>query len=211
MKHLKNIGGIMLVLCLSIFSITSFFSPGFFSMHDDTQITRVFEMNKSLSEGIFPVRWVSDLGYGYGYPIFNFYSPFPYYLGGIFNLLGLNVLLATKAVFIIGILSSGLFAYLFVKSFLGKNAALVSAIAYIYFPYHAANIYIRGALGELYGYALLPLIFWGFYKLHYLSSNNQFLSKSLIFAVTSVSLALVITSHNLSAFMLLLFLAVFNQ
>lgn len=208
MKSIRKSCGVILVLILSFFSIIPFFSPGFFPMHDNTQITRVFEMGRSLSDGMFPVRWVSDLGYGYGYPIFNFYSPFPYYLGGIINFLGLDSLLATKIIFVIGILVSGLTAYLFVKSFLGKTAALVSAISYIYFPYHAVNIYVRGDLGELFGYAFLPMVFWGLYKIHY-SYKKDFLENNLILIVTSVSLALTILSHNLSAYMLVIFLAIF--
>lgn len=206
MKKLINVLPVFLVLLMSLFSIIPFFSPGFYSMHDDTQVSRIFEMEKSLLDGQFPVRWVNDLGYGYGYPIFNFYSPFPYYAGGLIILLGINSLLATKTVFAAGILISGMFMYLFVKSFLGKSAGFVSAIIYVYFPYHAVNIYVRGALDELYGYAFLPLFFWGMYKIYYLSrvkSYGKIYLKYII--ISSLGLGLIIISHNLTALMLSVF------
>ncbi len=96
MKLLKLIFPIIVVVALSYFAIKPLFIPGFFPIHDDTQVARVFEMSKSLKDGMFPVRWVSDLGYGYGYPIFNFYAPLAYYVGALFQLVGFNALAATK-------------------------------------------------------------------------------------------------------------------
>ena len=34
-----------------------------FPIHDDTQVARVYEMGKALSDSMFPVRWVEDLGF----------------------------------------------------------------------------------------------------------------------------------------------------
>src|SRR5258706_6997293 len=96
MKNFKKLLPVIIVLLLSFWAIRPLLNSGFFPMHDDTQVARVFEMKKSLNDGMFPVRWVADLGYGYGYPIFNFYAPFAYYLGGFLNLVGLNALAATK-------------------------------------------------------------------------------------------------------------------
>ena len=88
MHFLKKYYGLLIVLALSFWAIKPLFISGFFPMHDDTQVARVFEMGKMLKEGTFPVRWVPDLGYGYGYPLFNFYAPLAYYVGGFFMLLG---------------------------------------------------------------------------------------------------------------------------
>jgi len=194
----------------SIFSVLPFFHAGFFPMHDDTQVARVYEMGKALSDGVFPVRWVKDLGYGYGYPIFNFYSPLPYYIGGTLALLGFDALLATKITFVIGILVSAVAMYFLAERFFGKKIGVLASLLYLYFPYHAVNIYVRGALGELFAYAFLPLVFLGFFKIHYAKINAHPL-KSIISSalLSSISIALVILSHNLSAFMLFLFIAIF--
>src|SRR3989338_6324726 len=112
MRFLKSNYGLFLVLILSFWAIKPLLIPGFFPMHDDTQVARVFEMGKMLGSGVFPVRWVPDLGYGYGYPIFNFYAPLAYYIGGAFILLGFDALLATKLMMILGILLASVFMYL---------------------------------------------------------------------------------------------------
>jgi uncharacterized membrane protein len=76
---------LLLLLCSLVFlQVRHLFADGFYPMHDDTQVSRVVVMGRALIHGQFPVRWVSDLGYGYGYPLFNFYGPLPYYVGGFF-------------------------------------------------------------------------------------------------------------------------------
>lgn len=195
---------LFLYFILSVFAILPFFASGFFTVHDDTQVARIYVMAKSLSDGMFPVRWVQDLGYGFGYPIFNFYSVFPYYLGGIFVNFGLDVLLATKTVFIIAIIFSGISMFLLVKNFFGKTAGLVSAITYLYFPYHAVNTYIRGDLAEIFAYAFLPLVFLGFFKIHEKEGSAKF---NII--ISSAALSAVIISHNLSFVMAFLFVFLF--
>ncbi len=207
MKQLLNRWGLAVVLILSIPTILPLFHPGFFPMHDDTQVARVFEMGKALKDGMFPVRWVADLGYGYGYPIFNFYAPLPYYIGGFLTLIGVDALLSTKIVFGFGVLLSGVTMYWFVRSFLGTVPALVASILYVYFPYHAVNIYVRGALSEFYAYAFLPLVFLGLFKIHNVGNEKKSFVVTIPWIIlTAVSVAFVIISHNLSAYMLFFFL-----
>jgi len=176
-------------------------------MHDDTQVARVYEMGKALKDGMFPVRWVQDLGYGFGYPIFNFYSPLPYYIGGFLTLIGFDALLATKIVFIIGIILAGFSMHFFIRGFTGGMAAILAGVLYLYFPYHAVNIYVRGNLDELFSYALLPLVFLGFYKIFYIVQEKPLLRNNIQWIIfSSITLALVVLSHNLSSFMLLIFI-----
>ncbi len=191
-----------LILIISVITFLPFFQKGFFSIHDDTQVARVYEMGKELKRGVFPVRWVEDLGYGYGYPIFNFYSPFPYYIGGILNILGFNALISTKLVFILAIILSGMSMFILVKDLFGTLSGIVSSVVYLYFPYHALNIYVRGDLDELWAYSFIPLVFFGMMKI-FKTHNVRW---SLI---TSIFLFLVIISHNLTSFMLLFFLLIF--
>ena len=152
-------------------------------MHDDTQPSRVQQMAKALSHGQFPVRWVPDLGYGYGYPLFNFYAPLPYYVGALFNLLGFEIITATKLMFLVGILLSAFTMFLLVSRFAGNYAGLTGSMLYLYAPYHAANIYVRGAVGEYYAYAFLPLVLLGVFKRNIL--------------IGSLGLAAVLLSHNI--------------
>lgn len=158
-------------------------------MHDDTQPARVFSMAQELSQGIFPVRMVGSLGYGYGYPLFNFYAPLPYYLGAVFYLTGLDLIVATKIMFAVGIIFSGLFMYKLAKEIAGDIYGIVISVFYLYAPYHAVNIYVRGALGEYFAFAFLPLYVLGIYRLF--KNDKNYLIPGVL------GLAGIFLSHNI--------------
>lgn len=230
MDLIRKNWGLLLILTFSLLILSRIFHQGFFAVHDDTQPARIFEMSKSLKDGLFPVRWTNDLGFGYGYPIFNFYAPLPYYIGSIFNLIGFGAITSAKIMFGIAVLSAGIGMYLFIRTFLGELPALASSVIYLFYPYFAINLFIRGAVGEYYAYSLLPYIFWGLFKIYYLYKNppqsqlknivskrNPPLDKGgsggilslRIILFSSLALAALILSHNLSVYMLGLLLIIF--
>lgn len=207
MNILKRLLFPFLIILLTSITFLPLSHSGFFAFHDNAQVERVFEMNIALVDKSFPVRWVPDLGYGYGYPIFNFYGPLPYYLGGIIMFAGFDALLATKIMFGIGILISGVAMFYLTKRHFGTAAGVASAVVYAYFPYHAVNIYVRGAVDEFFAYAFMPLVLLGLFQLFDLK-KTKLISRSSVKLILSLSLGifLVAVSHNLSIFMLLILL-----
>lgn len=186
---------ILFVLLLSTLSVRPLFTEGFFHVHDDTQVVRVYEMGKALRDGYFPVRWVKDLGYGYGYPLFNFYAPLSYYTGGLFYFFGFNALFATKLTIILGIYLSGVCMYFAAKEIWGEIGGIVSALFYVYAPFHAVDIYVRGDVAEFFAYSLIPLLLYGLWN-YYKTQKYRYV------VVTIVGYAFIILSHNLTAFMI---------
>ena len=75
--------------------------PGFYAMHDDLQVMRLFEMNRCFENGQIPCRWAPDLGQNYGQPLFNYYSAFPYYLGEAVHLVGFSFINTVKLLFLL--------------------------------------------------------------------------------------------------------------
>jgi hypothetical protein len=199
---------ILILLILSLFTIAPLFKAGFFPIHDDTQIQRVFEMKKALADGMFPVRWVEDLGYGYGYPIFNFYAPLAYYIGGLLALTGLDALNATKIMLGLGIILSGITMYFFAKEFWGRLGGLISGTLYLFAPYHAIDIYVRGDFAEVWAYVFIPLVFLGIYKVHRHCETTKWRS-NLWIIISALSFAGIITSHNLTAMMITPFIILY--
>lgn len=185
----KNFIAIIIILFLSYWAVKPLFINGYFPMHDDTQILRVYTLAKELKSGIFPVRIVSLLGYGYGYPIFNFYAPLPYYFGAFAYILGFELILATKIMFTVGIIASAFFMFFLAKEMGTITIALAASVFYLYAPYHAVNIYVRGAVGEYFAYAFLPLYVLGMYRL--LNGGKNFLIPSVI------GLSAIFLSHNI--------------
>jgi hypothetical protein len=161
MKHINRLFGLCIVIILSYWLVRPLLSHGYFPMHDDTQVARVVVMGRALGQGQFPVRWVSDLGYGYGYPIYNFYGPLPYYVGGGLYAGGVDSVIATKIMFGIGVLLASITFYFLLEDVFGTLAAITGTILFTYAPYHALDIYIRGAVGEYWAIAFLPLLLLG--------------------------------------------------
>ncbi len=192
---------LLFVLIVSVGAILPLFSHYFFPMHDDTQVARVFEMKTALVDGMFPVRWSSELGFGFGYPLFTFYAPLAYYIGGAIALIGFNALLATKIMIGIIMLIAGISMYFFAREYFNKPSAVASSILYVFAPYHALDLYVRGDISELLAYGLLPFLFFCFSRLALFQKNFVY--------IAGISYALLIISHNLTAFELTPFLAIF--
>lgn len=168
-----------------------FVSP-LFTHHDDVQIIRLFEMDKCIKDGQIPCRWVPDLGGLYGYPLFNYYAPLPYYFGEIFNWLTNNLITSVKIMFISAFVGSFVFMYLLARKFFGQLGASLAAIFYAFAPYHAVDFYVRGAMGEMWGLMFFPALFWALVRL---SEQTNIINVLL----SGILIATLITAHNLSA------------
>jgi hypothetical protein len=158
-KHRFFIPILLFVLIIPAFAFL--LRPGiYWNMHDDMQLIRQLEMEKCLYDGQIPCRWTPDLGYGYGYPLFNFYPPLPYFVGQIFRFAGSTFVAAVKDTAILQIIFSGFAMYLLASSLFGPVGGLLSGLFYTYAPYHAVDIYVRGAMDEAWAAVFFPLIFY---------------------------------------------------
>lgn len=97
-KPIKQIKYWYLILIILIIpSVLFFFTKGtYWLMHDDMQMVRQLELEKCLTDGQIPCRWTPDLGFGYGYPLFNFYPPLPYIVGQTFRFIGFSFMQTVK-------------------------------------------------------------------------------------------------------------------
>jgi len=175
----------LLILILAVWPL---FVSGYFTHHDNLQIMRVFEMKKCFQDFQIPCRWVPDMGYGYGFPLFNYYAPFVYYLGAVLSFV-FGYIVSVKILFLLTFALSFFGIYLLVKEFFGFWAAFVSAVLFTYAPYRALDVYVRGDLAEIFSISLIPFIFYFVYKLSQKQDRRYFFG-----LVTSLSSFLL--SHN---------------
>lgn len=115
-------------------------------------------MRRCLEDFQIPCRWVPDMGFGNGFPLFNYYGVLPYYIGAVLSYF-FGYLGAAKALFLIPLIVGGLSMYFLGKEVFGKTGGLVSAVLYMFAPYRALDSYVRGAIAESFGIALVPLMF----------------------------------------------------
>lgn len=195
----------LIIFLASLFASRDLFRPGYFPMHDDLQVGRLYQMDLCIKDGQFPCRWVPDMGYSYGYPLFNYYPPFPYYLGEVFHLVGLSYIDSVKLLFIVGFLVSGILMFLFTRKLWGDWGGLLSAVLYLWAPYHSLDVYVRGALNEFWALAFLPGIFWAMTEI-----IEKKKPKAKNIALLALFFALLLLSHNLMALVFAPPLAVFG-
>ena len=70
---------------MSVPLILPYFKSGFFPTHDgEWAVVRLAEMYREIKDFQFPARFSGYLNFEYGYPLFNFAYPMPYYFGLIF-------------------------------------------------------------------------------------------------------------------------------
>lgn len=186
----------IVVILLTIPTFFTLLRPGFFYMQDDLQAFRLHQMDKCFQDLQFPCRWVPDAGYQYGYPLFNYYPPSVYYLGELIHLLGFQFMDAVKILFILGFITSSIFMFLLLRSFLSNWASLVGTVLYTYTPYKAVEAYVRGAMSEFWSLSIFPLLFW--------SSLRLIQTKKKIYLLWfSLSLGLLLITHNLMSLIFL--------
>lgn len=193
---LKELLPFLIVILLVVPALLPLFKSGLFTMHDDEQIARLFDLHAALQAFHIPPRIVPNIGFGYGYPFFNFYPPFAYYVGEIFHLIGFGYIDSMKLMLGTGYMLSAVFMYIFAREFFGKLGGVVAAVAYTYVSYHAVDVYVRGAFAEFFAFVFIPLIFWSVYKL---SKTQSF----KYICIGSVAFTCLILSHNLIAIMTL--------
>ena len=156
---------IALILIFALIVISPLLQPGYFwGAHDARHDAYfIFQYDKSVQDGIWFPRWSPDWTFGYGYPFFIVYGPLATFVGELFHhFLGLGFEASVKAVLALSIVVSGFAMYGFVRSWLGRNAGLVAAVAFMAIPYHLVDVYVRAALAESVALAFLPLALWGF-------------------------------------------------
>lgn len=161
--------------------------------HDlHAHMARAVGMSKELSEGQIPPLVVSNFANGFGYAWNLFYPPLAPYIMAIIQIFVFNYVNALRVLIILSIIIAGLSMFKLLEEITSnKFTALTGAIIYMCSPYILTDIYIRMSVGEILGYAFLPLLFIGIYNLFEKNGN-----KHMLITIGAVSILL---SHNISA------------
>src|SRR5437868_3540157 len=126
------LGIIFFSIVISIPLIAPYFHSGYFPTHDgEWAVVRLSEMFREVRDLQIPPRFSENLNFGYGYPLFNFAYPFPYYLALIIHLLGFGFINSIKIIFASSIPLSAFFMF-YASRNIWKNdfAGIVSSVLY---------------------------------------------------------------------------------
>jgi hypothetical protein len=120
-------------------------------------VYRLVELERAAGQGVLFPRWLPDLGYGFGFPLFNYYAPLSYYLLLALRGFGLPVVAALQFGYALALVAISLGVFLWARAIFGSIAGLVAAFAAVYAPYVLYDALHRGVLAELWGLAFLAL------------------------------------------------------
>lgn len=185
---------LLVLLILIVPTFVRMVRPGIFSTQD-FHFFRLLEFDKCVQNLEIPCRWAPDAGLGYGEPLFNFYTQLPYVFGELFHIIGFQLIDSLKISFVFSLIFSGISMYILASKLWGnKLAALVSSIVYVYAPYRAVDVWVRGALPEAMSFIFFPLILFFLDK----SIEEKGIRNKLLLGLM---MALSILNHNLSFLM----------
>lgn len=128
---------------------------------------RLLELEQALRHGVLFPRWLPDMGYGYGFPLFHYYPPLSYYLLLPLRAVGMSTAAAYLIGYALALLLTGVGVYLWLRDFQpppdrsgSQLAGITAAAAAACAPYILINVYHRGAYAEAWGVAWLSLSLW---------------------------------------------------
>lgn len=158
---------------------------------------RLYAHDLTVRQGILYPRWIPQLALGYGYPLFNYYPPLASYTAETLHLFGLGFAEAIKATLFIAILIALFGAYALGRElFRGEHSeiavGLLTAVAFVFFPYFLYDLYQRGAMAEALALGLLPWLVWSLHRVLRQPNLSAFLLTALFFALLALA-------HSLTA------------
>lgn len=163
---------------------------------------RLYALDLAIRGGSLWPRWLSDMGFGYGFPVFNFYGPLIYYVGELFHIAGIGFLDTLRTLIGLGFVLPAWAFYFFARRRLEAPGALIGALIYSYLPYHVADGYVRAALPEHWAFLFPPLVMLVLWRY----SQRKQLQWVL---VGGLLLAAFVLLHNLSVILFAPMLAVY--
>lgn len=126
-------------------------------VHDSFWIDYVWSSRfiDELRGGTLYPRWLSGSFDGLGAPVFYFYAPLPFYVVGVLGLGGLGAYPALMTAFVAALAGSGGAMHAWLDD---RRTGLFGAVLYMALPYHLLDFARRGAIGEFFAAAFLPLV-----------------------------------------------------
>ncbi len=203
--YVNNYFCILLLAVSATFCILPYiFHQTLFVGHDiKFHLFQSAQFYKSLASGNLMPKWALDANNGYGSANFLFYSPLSYYVVSLLHSFIPSIISSIIAAIWSSFFLSGVSIFLMVRKVTGNTISLLCAFLYQILPFHTLDLYLRGTLGELFGFIWLPLIFSYFNDI--LSGNK---SRSAFIGL-SVSYAGLILTHLVSAFIVSIIISIY--
>ncbi len=154
----------LFILIISLLFVADLFMfPGRPANFDSNfHISNIAQFSQILKQGEFPVIWMNNFA-NYGIPIGIFTHQLTNYLGGTINIFLQNPTLTYNILVFLGIFLTGLFLYFFLRLYFPPWGSFLGIFIFTFTPNHIFNIYVRGAMPEVFSGIFVPLILIALY------------------------------------------------
>src|SRR5512143_1821290 len=122
------------ILIVVLIAALPFLTRSGLPRHTDLElhVFRAAEYGEVLRDGVLYPRWAPDFYYGYGYPIFNYYAPFTYFLANVFDLIpGIDTVTSVKLVILAAYALGAYGMYFLARRHFGSIAGILTATAFV--------------------------------------------------------------------------------
>ncbi len=127
--------------------------------HDMRQHLSVLrQLDAAVRTGQLYPRWQPEFNKGYGLPWLNYYPPGFYWFAEVFYAATGDPVNTIFIVCVLMMIACGVATYVLARELFEWRASAAAAAIYMLGPYHALELYWRGALPELAGYFFAPLV-----------------------------------------------------
>ncbi len=184
---------ILFALGMTCILMLPYIFKDFLGIEHDTffHVSRIEQLSKAIQHGNFiPAVYPSENNnYGYASPLF--YSDFFLILPALLHLCGFSLTFCYKCIVFIASFIS-IFTMIIFTSHITKKRSItwISGCAYLFSNYRITDIYVRGALGEIFAFSFLPLMLLGLYQI---IEEEKYSFFPLTLSLTCLAL-----SHNLT-------------
>ncbi len=189
----KRWKGILFALGMTCILMLPYIFKDFLGIEHDTffHVSRIEQLSKAIQHGNFiPAVYPSENNnYGYASPLF--YSDFFLILPALLHLCDFSLTFCYKCIVFIASFISIFTMIIFTSHITNKRSITwISGCAYLFSNYRITDIYVRGALGEIFAFSFLPLMLLGLYQI---IEEEKYSFFPLTLSLTCLAL-----SHNLT-------------
>ena len=199
---MKNKKVVLILLSIIVFSSFWLVTKGMPYQHDiDFHFDRIIGLTNSIRNGDF-LALIHDYFYGYGYATGLFYGNFYIYIPAFLNVLGLSYMTSFKILYLlINIVTTVSIYYVLKKITKDDKISIIGTVIYMFSNYRIVDVFIRGALGEMLAFMIIPFVILGLYEIVYGNYKKWY--------IFSISFVLLLLAHIITTFLLSIFIFIF--
>ncbi|MEG2487318.1 hypothetical protein [Anaerorhabdus sp.] len=189
----QNYKYLLFSLIITIIFAYPFLIKDFLPLEHDTlfHLSRIEGLAQSFKDGVFLPRIYpyKNMNFGYGSPMF--YSDFFLIIPALLYNLGISVSVCYVFIIMVFTFLSSYFAMKLCRVVTNNNyAPYIAGTVYLFSNYRITDVYVRSSLGEVMGFAFLPLVLLGIYYVLYTDTKKWYY---LVIGFTCLAL-----THNIT-------------